>query len=102
LIGISRSPAVGTVVPAVLTLIGGLSIYIFGTESRFKVVVGFSVCVLVSNLLYGVMLGAYHRESSREQRMNTLFEEEQRLAKQRKILGLPEEVPAWSVPTDPK
>jgi hypothetical protein len=102
LIGVSRSPAIGTVIPAVLTLIGGLGIYVFGTENRFKVIVGYSVVVLVGTLLYGVERGAFDRESTREHRLNVIFEEEARLRAQRKNLGLPLEVPTWSVPAEPK
>jgi hypothetical protein len=102
LIGVSRSPAIGTVIPAVLTLIGGLGIYVFGTENRFKVIVGYSVIVLVCTLLYGVERGAFDRESTREHRLNVIFEEEARLRAQRKNLGLPPEVPTWSIPAEPK
>src|SRR5205823_14521276 len=34
LTGTSRSPAVGTIIPAVLALFGGLNVYFFGVESK--------------------------------------------------------------------
>ena len=102
LIGVSRSPAIGTVIPAVLTLLGGLGIYVFGTENRFKVVVGYSVLILVCTLFYGVERGAFERDATREHRLNVIFEEEARLQTQRKNLGLPPDVPTWSVPAESK
>jgi hypothetical protein len=42
LTGLSRSPAIGSVLPAVLALLAGLMVYVFGSENRFKIVVGYS------------------------------------------------------------
>src|SRR4051794_22500640 len=41
--GHSRAPAVGSVLPAVLSLVGGLTIYVFGTEAKNKWIVGYCV-----------------------------------------------------------
>jgi hypothetical protein len=101
LTGISRAPAVGNVLPAVLTLIGGLSIYIFGTQSSYKVLVGYCASLLVFSLFYGIQNGSSVREGVREPHLNQLFEEEARLRKQRTILDLPADPPTWIV-SEPK
>src|SRR4051812_11671704 len=66
LTGLSRSPAVGSVMPAVLAMIAGLSVYVFGTENRYKVLVGYSVSVLIFMLFFGIETGALNREEQRE------------------------------------
>jgi hypothetical protein len=60
LTGISRAPAVGSVLPAALTLIGGLLIYMFGKESQGgrQQVAAVSTFALVIGLLTGTLLGA--------------------------------------------
>src|SRR5687767_11101854 len=45
LTGISRSPAVGNVIPAILTLVGGFNIYVFGKELKHRAIIGYSVIV---------------------------------------------------------
>ncbi|MGC2074992.1 MAG: hypothetical protein WA728_02960 [Xanthobacteraceae bacterium] len=99
--GLSREPAVGNVLPAVLTLIGGLIIYVFGTQSDFKVLVGYCVSLLVCSLFYGLENGSFVREGYREPHLNALFEEEARLRNQRQLLNLPTDPPAWIV-AEPK
>jgi hypothetical protein len=98
LTGISRSPAVGTVIPAVLAIIGGLSVYAFGSDNKYKFVVGYSVSLLVVSLFYGVENGSSERESSRENRLINNFQLEHRLRKYRKSADLPEQSPNWLLP----
>src|SRR5215469_12188037 len=62
LTGISRAPAVGTVLPAILTLVAGLGVYVFGTDNRYKVVVGYCVSILIVMLFVGMQTGAFQRE----------------------------------------
>jgi hypothetical protein len=102
LAGLSRSPAIGNVLPAVLALLAGLSVYIFGTENRFKIVVGYSVTMFVIMLFLGVQTGAYQREQGREGYLKYLSEQEFRIRAFRKNLGLPEEMPGWITSSDAK
>jgi hypothetical protein len=96
LTGIGRnSAAVGSLLPAVLALIGGLSVYAFGTDNRYRFVVGYCVCLLIVSLFYGTERGAFDREWYREARLRTLFEMEKRLQTYRANRGLPEKAADW-------
>src|SRR4051794_7536662 len=57
LTGISRAPAVGNMIPAVLAVIGGLNIYFFGIESKNRVLVGYCVTAFTLVLFYGLLVG---------------------------------------------
>jgi len=96
LTGISRnSSAVGSLLPAVLALIGGLSVYAFGTDSKFRFVVGYCVCLLIVTLFYGTQRGAFDREFFREARLRSMFEMEKRLQTYRANRDLPEKAADW-------
>jgi hypothetical protein len=95
LTGISRSPAIGNVLPAVLAVIGGLSVYVFGSDSKYKSVVGYSVSLLVVSLFYGTQSGSFEREVHREDRLKAVFELERRLRNYRANRGLPEKSADW-------
>jgi hypothetical protein len=98
----SRSPAVGTVVPATLALIGGLNIYMFGTDSRHRGLVTYCVSLFALTLFYGTQIGAGDREEDRIARVSRLAAQEIVLLNRRKALGLSEEPPAWMLSTEPK
>jgi hypothetical protein len=102
LTGDSRSPVVGTIVPSILTVIGGLSIYVFGTDDKYKTIIGYNVLIFAFMLFYGVMIGTYDREGYRADRLINLSEQEQRVRLFRKNIGLPEEPPAWIISGEPK
>jgi len=95
LTGLSRSPAVGSVLPAVLTLLAGLIVYVFGSDNRFKLVVGYSAFIFVFTLFIGIQSGSYRRETEREAYLKYLSEQEYRITAFRKNLGLPDEMPGW-------
>jgi hypothetical protein len=95
LTGISRSPAVGSVIPAVLAVIGGLSVYAFGTDNKYKAVVAYSVSLLVVSLFYGTQSGSFEREWRREDRLKSIFELESRLRHYRTNRDLPEKISDW-------
>jgi hypothetical protein len=95
LTGISRSPAVGNLLPAVLAVIGGLSVYAFGSDSKFKLVVGYSVSLLIVSLFYGTQSGSFEREVHREDRLKAVFELERRLRNYRTNRDLPEKAADW-------
>jgi hypothetical protein len=102
LTGLSRAPAVGSVLPAILALIAGLSVYVFGTESKYKVVVGYCVVVLVFLLVLGIETGAIQREQQHEANLIYLSQREFRIRNFRKNLDLPAEMPNWLFEADTK
>ena len=102
LTSLSRTAVVGSVLPAVLALIGGVNIYVFGTNTTHKVVVGFCVALFTTTLFYGVQRGALEREAGREARLITLSEQEWRIRNYRLFRKLPDDFPAWIVSGEPK
>jgi hypothetical protein len=77
LTGISRAPAIGTVLPAVLSLIAGLLLFIIGRESdsEKRTLVASCVAALTLNLLVGTLWGSVSRESTRSLTVTTENEE---------------------------
>lgn len=96
--GLSRAAILGNILPAVLTLIGGATIYIFGAENKFKVAVGFCVCVLVVTLFYGTESGASARDRGQLLRLISLSEQELAIRNFRSNRGLSPELPTWFFP----
>jgi hypothetical protein len=96
LTGISRnSGAIGGLLPAVLALIGGVSVYAFGSDNKYRFVVGYCVCLLIVSLFYGTQRGAFDREFFREARLKNLFEMERRLQNYRMNRKLPDRAADW-------
>jgi hypothetical protein len=61
--GLSRSGAVGDVLPAVLGLLGGLTLYLIGTKGRaLQSVVAAGVIGLTLNLIVGIYWGSHSRQ----------------------------------------
>jgi hypothetical protein len=100
--GFSRSAAIGTVLPAVLALIGGLNIYVFGSDAKYKVLVAYCVCLFTAVLFYSTHVGAYKREAEREIRLKELARQELIIRTIRKNLDLPDDFPQWIVSGEPK
>jgi hypothetical protein len=98
----SRTSAITNVIPAVLALVGGLNIYVFGSESRHKALVGYCVCLFAIMLFLGTQGGAYRREAEREFRMVELARQELKIRTFRENLDLPSEPPTWILGTEPK
>jgi hypothetical protein len=98
----SRTTAVGTVLPAVLALIGGLNIYVFGTDIKYRNLVCYCVCIFAVMLFYGSQYGAHLREMDREFRLRQLAGQELRIKTLRRNLGLPGDFPQWIVSSEPK
>ncbi len=98
----SRTSAVGNLIPAALALMGGLNIYVFGTDNRFKLLVGYCVTLFALLLLLGTQYGAFRREDERALRFEGLARQELQIRQMRKNLGLPAEIPAWILSTEPK
>jgi hypothetical protein len=102
LTSVSRSPAVGTVLPAVLALFGGLNVYIFGSESKYKGVTGYCVCLFAVMLLYGTQYGAFRLDRERTARLMELTRQELIIRTVRMNLDLPADIPVWILPSDLK
>jgi hypothetical protein len=98
----SRSAAVGNVLPAVLAMIAGLNIYIFGSDSKNKVLVAYCVSLFAVMLFYGSSLGAFNRDAEREARLTELARQELNIRGLRKNLDLPDDFPNWMISTEPK
>ncbi len=63
LTGFSRGPAVGAVMPAVLTLAGGLAMLLVGKENSPRVLISASLIAFSFTFLVGTMWGAILREA---------------------------------------
>lgn len=98
----SRTSAVGNVIPAALALIGGLNIYVFGTDNKYKVLIAYCVSLFAIMLFYGAEHGAYLREAGRVFRFEELARQELQIRATRENLGLPKDVPAWLISSEPK
>lgn len=61
LAGLSREPALGAVLPAVLSLIGALAIYLMGQQPERQVYIGVLILVFAVDLLLGACWGAEMR-----------------------------------------
>lgn len=99
LAGLSREAAMGAVLPAVLSLVGGLAIYLVGSEKVDQGLVGVCIIALSLDLLVGTIWGSdlrdvYEREakSAVAQKRNALTEVEVRDF--RRDLGLSESPPS--------
>jgi hypothetical protein len=99
---VGRVSAVGQVLPAVLALVGALNLYVFGTESRYRVLISYCVCVFAGMLFYGTQYGAYKRDIEREYRLEELMKVEARLKLMRNNLQLGDDFPSWLLGSEPK
>ncbi|MFH1872854.1 MAG: hypothetical protein ABIK82_16735 [Pseudomonadota bacterium] len=105
LAGFSRTSAMGAVLPAILSLVGGLAIYIVSAGKVDQVLVGTCVIALSLNLLIGSTWGALLRsdfeggEKSANAGMRDALVEVQ-VREFRRELGLPESPPRQSLKKD--
>jgi hypothetical protein len=97
-----RSSTIGNVLPAVLALVGGLNLYVFGSEHKYRVLISYCVVLFASMLLYGTQYGAYKRDTDQEFRLRELIKVEAKLKLIRKNLDLPDDFPAWILGTEPR
>ena len=98
----SRTSAIGSVLPAVLALFGGLNVYVFNTETRFRFLVSYCVCVFVLMLFFGTQYGGYLRQNTREYRLRDLAVQERHIRILRHNLGLPADFPEWMIAPESK
>ena len=83
-----RSSAIGTVLPAILSLLGALAIYVFGADNKHRVLISYCICLFAAMLFYGTQYGAYKRDLDQEYRLRQLIKTEARLKTIRRNLGL--------------
>jgi hypothetical protein len=98
LTGLSHSPAVGAVVPAALTFIGLVVVYMISKGRLRAVIAGFVVFVFSADLMVGTFLGSALR--TRQDELSRSVDIQKRRAEQefairqyRSALGLPPDPP---------
>jgi hypothetical protein len=66
--GLSRVPVVGTVIPAMLTLVSGFLGYLFGKEhlKEWRLVIPFCILIFTFNSLIGLFIGSQMRGKSED------------------------------------
>jgi hypothetical protein len=94
LTGLSRQPVVGAVLPPVLSLVGGLAIYLIGKDGSNRVLVSLCILVLSFNLFIGTTWGVALREQGEEYTTSLNYLKRQALIEIeiqefREALGLP-------------
>jgi hypothetical protein len=105
LAGLSRQSAIGAVLPAVLSLVGGLAIYLIGARRADQGLVGICVIALSAGLVIGTTWGSVLRDeyensfnSAEYKKREALIEVEVRDF--RRDLGLPDTPPIAPPKTD--
>lgn len=66
LTGFSRSPAVGAVLPAVLSLVAGMAVFLMGKDAASRMIVALSVLIFSISLVIGTGWGATMRETAED------------------------------------
>jgi peptidoglycan/LPS O-acetylase OafA/YrhL len=92
--GVSRTPTLNNVLPAVLSLIGGLIVYLVGKDSSNRIIICIALFALAFTLVIGSEWGATTREVADEFKHSTQYLERQAFIERevnifRKNLGLP-------------
>lgn len=105
LAGFSRTSAMGAVLPAVLSLVGGLGIYLVGAEKADQGLVATCVIALSLNLLLGTLWGATLRDDFERESTSAMAGKRAALAEVevrefRRELGLPDSPPAQQAKKD--
>jgi hypothetical protein len=100
LTAVQGSAAVGNLMPAILALIGGFNVYLFGTRIENRPLSIFAIFLFAITLLYGIIEGGYERDqntlATREAQMRAISDLDLRIRQYRSNLGLPPELPAWA------
>ena len=95
LTGISRSPAVGTVLPAVLAVLAGANIYFAEPERRHAVWFGYGAFTFAVLFYYGISSGILERETGRVDWLIDLSRQENAVRNWRVNRGLPPDLSPW-------
>ena len=86
LTGDSGAEAISTVLPAVLSLVGGLAVFLIGKQSQDAALVSASIATLSISLLLGALIGAENRQLAETK--SAIIKEEQTLREEvRKLSG---------------
>ena len=86
LTGDSGSEAISTVLPAVLSLVGGLAVFLIGKQSQDAALMAASIATLSISLLLGALIGAENRQIAETQ--SAAIKKEQKLREEVvKLLG---------------
>lgn len=80
LTGFSRSPAVVAVLPAVLSLVAGLSVFLMEKDAASRVIVSLSVLIFSTSLVIGTSWGAVMRQAAAD------YETSEPILKQRALV----------------
>ena len=91
----ARSADLSSLIPPVMTLVGGVSVYSFGLDMRNKVIVGYCVFVFSLVMLYGVYVGTAAREVGQVNHLISMSETEKQIRIYRENRDLPADFPAW-------
>lgn len=102
LAGLSRTGVMGNLLPAVLSALGGVLVYVFGADVKHARIISYCVCAFVLSTFYGVEKGAHTRANEQEVRLQKLMVIEKRLRHKRDLMDLPENFPEWLVRSEPK
>lgn len=94
LTGFSRSPAVGAVLPAVLSLVAGLAVFLMGKDAASRAIVSLSVLIFSISLVLGTSWGAVMRQTADDYAMSEPVLKQRALVEAevrefREALGLP-------------
>ena len=94
LAGFSRQPVIGAVLPAVLSLVGALALYLVGQDSGNRALVSCAVIALSITLWIGANWGARMRDDSEQFKASAAFLKRQAVIELevrefREALGLP-------------
>lgn len=97
LTGFSREPAVGAVLPAVLSLMGGVAVFLVGKNVTTRMIVGLSILIFSISLVLGTSWGAVMRQTAEDFRTSEIFLKQHALTEVevkefRQALGLPEDI----------
>ena len=93
--GLSRVGAISALVPAVLTLMGGVGVYLFGKGGKAAVSAAFAIINFAVMMLTGSLIGGYERVET-ENSLTSVEHAEQEIEKEflinryRRSLGLEE------------
>lgn len=77
LTGFSRESAIGAVLPAVLSLMGGLMIFLVGKSQESRSIVSISMIVFSFTLLLGAGWGAVMRDTAEEYKKSEFYLQQQ-------------------------
>ena len=105
LTGFSRSPAIGAVLPAVLSLVAGLAVFLMGRDASSRTIVALCVLIFSIGLPLGTGWGALMRDTAEDYAMSEQVLKQRALVEAevrefREALGLPSHFEQKKTSTD--